>query len=305
MRLSAFDDWARGHHGLITLDASGLSRSAWYRAIDSGTIEQVHPFVARLPGTPRTPEQRIAAAVLAIGGGAVASHRSATRLCGAARPDTDPVDLITIDCRRDDRLDGVVIHATRDLKHLRPQRRHGIACTNILRALVDLGAVDPEGVGDAVGHALATKLADLRALEATVADHAGKGRRGVVALRNAIDAWSIDAKPADSTLEAAMARLIRRYRLPPVRFHPVIEGWEVDFHVLGSPVILECDGWVFHGLDRTTFERDRIRDAELTAAGWIIVRFTYRSITSTPGRTARRIQNAVARWSDFPAPDAA
>jgi len=41
------------------------------------------------------------------------------------------------------------------------------------------------------------------------------------------------------------------------------------------------------------------------AAGWIIVRFTYRSITSTPGRTARRIQNAVARWSAFPAPDAA
>src|SRR4029078_10283046 len=115
----------------------------------------------------------------------------------------------------------------------------------------------------------------------------------------------IDAKPADSTLEAAMARLIHRYRLPPVRFHPVIEGWEVDFRVVVSPVILECDGWVFHGLDRTTFERDRIRDAELTAAGWIIVRLTYRSIPSTPGRTAGRIQNAVARWSAFPAPDAA
>ena len=305
MRLSDFDDWARRHHGLITLDASGLSRSAWYRAIDSGTIEQVHPFVARLPGTPRTPEQRIAAAVLAIGSGALASHRSAARLWGAVRPDADPVDLITPGSRHDDHLDGVVIHATGDLKRLRPQRRHGIACTNILRTLVDLGAVDASGVSEAVGHALATKLVHLPALEATLADHAGHGRRGVTALRHAIDAWSIDAKPADSTLEAAMARLVHRYHLPPVTFHPVIEGWEVDFQVIGSPVILECDGWAFHGLDRTTFERDRIRDAQLTAAGWIVVRFTYRSITSTPGWTAQRIRAAVARWSDFPTPDAA
>ena len=235
----------------------------------------------------------------------MASHRSAARLWGAVRPDTDPVDLITPGSRHDDHLDGVVIHATGDLKRLRPQRRHGIACTNILRTLVDLGAVDASGVSEAVGHALATKLVHLPALEATLADHAGHGRRGVAALRHAIDAWSIDAKPADSTLEAAMARLVHRYHLPPVTFHPVIEGWEVDFQVIGSPVILECDGWAFHGLDRTTFERDRIRDAQLTAAGWIVVRFTYRSITSTPGWTAQRIRAAVARWSDFPTPDAA
>ncbi len=305
MRLSAFDDWARGHHGLITLDASGLSRSAWYRAIDAGTIEQVHPFVARIPGTPTTPEQRIAAAVLAIGDGALASHRSAARLWGVARPDSDPVDLITPTRRHDDHLDGVVIHATSDRQRLRPQRRYGITCTNILRTLVDLGAVDADGVGEAVGHALATKLVHLPALEATLADHAGHGRRGVTALRHAIDAWSIDAKPLDSTLEAAMARLIERYHLPAVAFHPVIEGWEVDFQVIGSPVILECDGWTFHGLDRTTFERDRVRDAQLVAAGWIVVRFTYRSIISTPGRTAQRIRDAVTRWSDFPTPDAA
>ena len=305
MRLSAFDDWARGHHGLITLDASGLSRSAWYRAIDSGTIEQVHPFVAGCPeprGRPNSGSPR-------------RFWRSATgqwpRIgrrpdCGVPiRPDTDPVDLITPGSRHDDQLDGVVIHATDDLKHLRPHRRQGIACTNILRTLVDLGAVDASGVDEAVGHALAMKLVHLPALESTLADHAGHGRRGVAALRHAIDAWSIDAKPADSTLEAAMVRLVHRYHLPPVTFHPLIEGWEVDFQVIGSPVILECDGWAFHGLDRTTFERDRIRDAQLTAAGWIVARFTYRSIASTPGRTAQRIRAAVERWSHVPAPDAA
>ncbi len=94
-----------------------------------------------------------------------------------------------------------------------------------------------------------------------------------------------------------MLRLIRRYRLPPVEFHPTICGHEVDFRVLGTPVILECDGWTYHGLQRSTFERDRRRDADLIAAGWIVLRFTYRAITSRPRDTADRIAAAVARWA--------
>ena len=96
------------------------------------------------------------------------------------------------------------------------------------------------------------KLVELSALEAALTEFARSGRSGVAALRAAIDEWSIDSKPSDSTLESAMNRLIDRYRLPPVHFHPIIEGWEVDFRVVGSPVILECDGWMWHGLDRPT-----------------------------------------------------
>jgi very-short-patch-repair endonuclease len=82
-----------------------------------------------------------------------------------------------------------------------------------------------------------------------------------------------------------------------VDFHPVIEGYEVDFRVCDTPVILECDGWTYHGLDRTNFERDRDRDADLVAAGWIVVRFTYRAIVSRPAATAQRIRAAVERWA--------
>ena len=304
MRLSTFDDWARAHHGIITFEASGLSRSAWYRAIDAGSLVPIHPLVARIPGTATTPEQCIAAAVLAVGGGAVASHRSAVRLWGAARPDDDPVDVLTCDPRRGVELDGVVLHRTIDLDHLVPQRRFGIPCTNILRTLVELGAVDAPGVVEAVGHAIAAKLADLRALEVACGALAAWAGR-VVALRQAIDTFSIDAKPADSILEAAMARLVTRYHLPPVQFHPVIEGWEVDFHVVDTPVIIECDGWAYHGVNRANFERDRIRDTELIGKGWIVLRFTYRAIVTAPGQTARRIREAVDRWRDAPSPGAA
>lgn len=305
MKLSTFDDWARAHHGLITFEASGLSRSAWYRATEAGSLDQVHPLVARLRGTATTPEQRIAAGVLAVGGDALASHRSCARLWGVARRDDDPVDVVTASLQRGVELEGVVVHRTTDNDHLNAQRRYGIRCTTILRMLVDLGAVDPDGVVEAVGHVIATRVADLGAIEHTLGVHARPGRPGITALRAAIGEFTIDAKPADSTLESAMNRLISRYQLPPVEFHPVIEGWEVDFRVCETPVILECDGWAYHGLDRTNFERDRRKDAELIAAGWIVIRFTYRSIMTTPGRTANRVRSAITRWSDAPTPDAA
>ena len=94
-----------------------------------------------------------------------------------------------------------------------------------------------------------------------------------------------------------MHRLIARYGLPAVEFHPTICGYEVDFRVSAAPIILECDGWTYHGLQRATFERDRDRDADLVAAGWIVVRFTYRAITMRPQATADRIAAAITRWS--------
>lgn len=305
MRLSDFDDWARSHHGIITLEQSGLSRSAWYRAIDAGTLIQVHPHVARLPGTPDTPEQRILAGVAAVGGEALASHRSAARLWGIPRPDDDPVDVIDARSGSQVALPGVVVHRPVDRQRLTPHRRFEIRCTGVLRTLADLGAVDRAAVSDAVGHVIAVRLADLAALDAAAREHSKRGRPGIPALRDAIDDWAIDGKPADSVLEMAMARLIRRHDLAPVEFHPAIEGHEVDFRVIGTPVILECDGWAHHGLDRGGFERDRTRDAELLAAGWIVVRFTYRAITLSPGVVARRIKAATDRWITAPSPDAA
>jgi very-short-patch-repair endonuclease len=302
MRLEDFDRYAQRHHGIITLEASGLTRSAWYRALRAGTIEQIHPYVARLHGTPDTPEQRIAAALAAVGERAVASHRSAAHLYGVPRPDTDPVDVIVLGRRRSIALKGVVIHEPTDRRRLTPQRIQELRCTNILRTLVDLGAVDAGAVNDAVGHALTTGLVNLAAIQTTVIEHSRQGRSGVVALRKAVAEWTIDAKPADSALEITMSRLVRRHRLPPVTFHPVIEGYELDFIVDGTPVLLECDGWASHGLNKTQFERDRARDAELTAKGWIVVHFTYRQITKEPKATADRFREAIERWSSIDAP---
>jgi very-short-patch-repair endonuclease len=301
MRLDDLDRLARRNHGLVSREMTNLSESAWGRAIRAGTLVPVHAKVARLVGTADTPEQRILAATLAAGPGVLASHRSSAHLWGVARPASDPVDIIIPDRRPVRRLEGVVIRRPSDDAHLSPpQRRSGIACTNILRTLCDLGAVDEFGVVDAVGHALAARYVSLSALEAALVVHARPGRHGVRALRHAIGASSIDGRPIDSLLELAMRRLVMNFGLPPVEFHVVIEGWEVDFRVVGTPVLIECDGWTAHGLDRDQFERDRRRDIELSAAGWIVLRCSYRAITTDAARTAARVRAAIARWTaDF------
>jgi very-short-patch-repair endonuclease len=274
----------------------------WHRALRGGQLQQLHPGVARLPGSPDSALQRIAAAILAAGSGALASHRSAARLWGAQRPDDDPVDLILPGRDRHIALDGAVVHRPRDGARLTPQRRFNIPCTNILRTLLDLGATDPDGVQPALLAALRANLLDLPAVEVALHEHARPGRAGIRALRDAVAEVSLDRKPVDSVLEKTMNRLVHRYRLPPCEFHPRIAGWEPDFVVKGTAVVLECDGWTSHGLDREQFERDRRKDDDLRAAGWIVVRFTYRAITVRPGDTARRFQRTIDRWSHVPVP---
>jgi very-short-patch-repair endonuclease len=305
MDMQRIDDIARRHHGVITREQSGLSPSSWGRAVRSGRFDPIHPGVARLPGTERTRLQAIHAAVLAVGQGALASHRSAALLWGMPRHDSDVVDVIVTARGRRPPLDDVRVHRPTDLAQLVPARRNGIRCTNVLRTLCDLGAVDPSGVQAAVGHAITTDMVTVGAIEMTILEHSEHGRAGVGPLRLALEAWTIDGKPADSVLELAMHRLIARYRLPPVEFHPKIAGFEVDFRVAGTAVVLECDGWTYHGADRRGFERDRERDATLIAAGWIPVRFTYRAITRHPLTVATRIRTALDRWSDLAPPDAA
>jgi len=214
MKLDTLDHIARRQHGVVARHQTQLSRSAWQRATTNGTLVPVHRNVARLVGTADTPRQRIMAAVLAAGHGALASHRSAALLHGIPTSDPPPVDLIIQRTRINDRttfvrgLDGVVIHRPSDTARLKPHRQDDIACTSILRTLLDLGAVARDDVHGAVGHALTNDLASLSAIESVLQQHARRGRDGVTALRLAIDDWAIDAKPADSVLEPAMRRLI-------------------------------------------------------------------------------------------------
>jgi very-short-patch-repair endonuclease len=289
---------AARQHGLVTLDealAEGWSRATWHRAGANGALLPIAPSVAALPGSPDTPEQRILAAILARHGRAMASHRSAAYLWGVDIEGASPVDITGPDrgCRTN--LDWVAAHNPRDVDDLRPVQRRGIPTTNPLRVLVDLGQVAPGAVAVALEHFLAEGLVDLRAVSAATVRHGRKGRHGIAALRTAVDTVTIDERPADSELEQAMTRLLAGHDLPPARFHARVLGFEVDFAIVPERVVLECDGWTSHGLDRAQFERDRRRDAALVAGGWVVLRFTWTQIVRRPAWVADAIRRTLVQ----------
>jgi very-short-patch-repair endonuclease len=228
--------------------------------------------------------------------GTMCSHRSAAWLWGLDRADDEPVDLISARRTRGTALDGVVIHRPRDKVDLRAVIRRGVPTTNPLRTLVDLGAVDAEAVYPTMVHLFAERLVAPRAALATVARHSRKGRHGVVALRQALERYAADELPVDSLLEAKMAELLAAAELPPAVFHARVLGFEVDFLLTGTRIIIECDGWASHGLNRDQFEFDRLRNSELAAAGYIVVHVTWVQLRDHPQRQIERLRAVVARW---------
>lgn len=295
--LSRVDRYARRHRGLLSFEESGLTRQQWNTAIARGDAERQHRNVVRLYGARSSIEMRIEGAVLAGGPGALASHRSAALLWGVERSPDDPIDIILPRRQRRARLSDVVVHRPRDLAQLRPVWRLGIAATDPLRTLLDLGAVDKSGVDAALVRFVVDGYVTPKAVRAALVRHSQRGRHGVVALRDALDRWSLDDKPADSDLEALMGEILRRFDLPSAEFHAFVGGYEVDFWISNSKVIIECDGWSAHGADHAQFEFDRVRDADLLAKGIITLRITWRQMVRTPRAVAGRIAATLAEWS--------
>ena len=189
------------------------------------------------------------------------------------------------------------MHRPRDVRQLRPVWRLGIAATDPLRTLLDLGAVDAAGVDAALLRFVVDGYVTPKAVRAALVRHSQHGRHGVVALRDALDRWSLDDKPADSDLEALMGEILVTFGLPTAQFHAIVEGYEVDFWITDSNVIIECDGWSSHGADHDQFEFDRVRDADLLARGFITLRVTWRQMVRSPSAVARRIEATLAQWS--------
>ena len=81
-----------------------------------------------------------------------------------------------------------------------------------------------------------------------------------------------------SPLEEAFLKLCED---DPPRVNEVVEGLEVGFHWPRARLVVETDGHDHHGT-RTAFERDRVRDQRLIAAGWIVRRFTHRQVIEQP-----------------------
>lgn len=296
--MDSFPDVARRaaqYHGLVErswLLAIGVSPSQLQHWMEHGRLERLQRGVYRLAGAPATWEQRLLGAVLAAGPGAVASHRSAARLWSlASKEELD----VTVPNRRRRRLRGTIhLFSSVDLDPADVCLRKRIPLTNPLRTLTDLGAVvGPGELEDVLDHALVSRLVSVAGVERTLDTVARRGRPGVGPLRAVLDSRALGAERPDSVLEPRMARLMRRYGLPPAVFQCAVHHHgrfiaRVDFAYPELLLAIEIDGFATHGSPRA-LQSDLDRQNRLQAAGWRVLRFTWVDVVRRPEKVAAAI----------------
>lgn len=299
-----FGDVARRaaqQHGLVErgwLLDQGISPSMIQRWRLSGRVEQVQPHVYRVTGAPVSWEQRVFAAVLSSGPGAVASHRAAARLWGLH--DGSEVE-VSVPGRARRRARGASVYGVTDLASAPVIARAGIPTTTPMRALVDMGSVvDAEELEDALDRGLASRLYSIDSVEHELDRLGRKGRAGVGMLRDVLDHRALGKARADGLLEPRMARLMRQYKLPVASFQYEIRDGRrfiarVDFAYPDIRLAIEVDGYRRHSTPSDVQAGDD-RQNELITLGWKVLRFTWADVVRRPAKVAAIIRrNLEAR----------
>ncbi|HEV7722121.1 MAG TPA: type IV toxin-antitoxin system AbiEi family antitoxin domain-containing protein [Iamia sp.] len=261
--------------------------------VDRGVAERAAPAVYRLRGTPPTWRQRLSVATLSIPG-SMASHRAAARLRHLDGFERAPVELLVErGAKRRRQPRAAVLHETLDLKAPDLDEVDGIACTSLVRTLVDLPAVAHEfKAGVALDQALRVDPAVLLRVAHRHREVARKGRDGTVAPRALLAERGV-GELVDSGFERRALRLIDQGGLPkPVTQHHVIHGdfeCRLDIAWPEPLVAMECDSLRYHMGERA-FRWERRRRRGLVALGWTVLEFTFREVTQEGPMVLRELE---------------
>jgi very-short-patch-repair endonuclease len=259
--------------GRKQLVALGVSAHAIDRRLRTGRFIAVFRGVYAVGHAALGEAGRMHAALIAAGPGATLSHRTAGALHQLI-PSMPPFVEVTVARNPRRSRPGLVIHATR-----RPSPTvtlDGLTVTAPLRTLVDLApALPPRELERACAEALVRGLVPAGELEAA---------RLVEPDR---------AAPTRSRLERKFLALVRAGALPRPLVNSTIGPYEVDFAWPAERVLVEVDGWKTHG-HRFAFERDRARDADLAAQGYVVLRFTWRQVFDASVLVVTRVAQAIA-----------
>jgi very-short-patch-repair endonuclease len=287
------DELAAGQHGVVTraqLQEAGVPLHVIEHRVRTRRVRPLHRGVY-LIGPVLPPEARAMAAALACGTGAAVGHRTAAglhRFAGDAGTRA-PVEVV-VPRGHPRRMSGIRVHRTGSLRLAEVTAVRGIPVTTPARTLWDLaiGRTSREferwlAAALDVGVTTVRELLDF-------ADHRPRSPASL-RLRAVLGRGGTPALTR-SEAEERLMQLLKQAKLPGAVANVVVHGHEVDFYWPAARLVVEVDGYAFHG-SRVRFEADRRRDSELIAAGLRVMRVTWRQITEEPLATVVRIARAL------------
>jgi very-short-patch-repair endonuclease len=271
-------------HGVLAvwqLTELGFTQTMIKRRVEGGRLYRVQSLVYSL--TPKVlPRGQMLAAALSYGPAAVLSHRAAAAIWDLGPWPTGLID-VTVPGRRKGRR-GIRLHRATVERVI----KDGFPVTTIARTLVDLAAALPLGrLRDAFERAERLRL--LNAKEVSEEMHR---KRGAKKIRAILAEWT-EPEPTKNEFEQSLRDLCRDYDIPLPSQNVVLLGYEVD--AFWPPnLVVELDGWDTHKT-RRAFETDRRKAAVLEAAGYRVLRFTWRQMRDERPTIAAAIRSGCPK----------
>lgn len=290
----AIAEIAAARHRVVTwpqLVELGLGHRSIAHRVAVGRLFRVHRGVYLLePPETASRISLLAAAVSACGDRALLSHGSAAELWGLIASQPGDIDVTVIGRNPGTRRAGIRTHRALRLDRHDIRTKRGIPLTSPARTALDAAtALEPAELERLLATARVERLATEREIQRALArcpSHPGGANLKAV-LRLA-------GGPAltRSEAEQLLLKLLRDARLPAPETNAHLHGLEVDFLWPQPRLVVEVDGFAFHS-DRAAFERDRERDAALVAAGYRVIRVTWRQLVDQPLVVVVRISSAL------------
>jgi Protein of unknown function (DUF559) len=282
---------ARRQYGIVDdadLFGLGFGRGAIQHQLKLGRLHRLYAGVYAVGHTRLTLQARWLAAVRACGDGALLSHRTGATSWDLMRATGGAIHVTVVRSQRPKR--GIVLHQVRSLDSRDRVIHDAIPVTSLARTLLDVAETESTQTLRRVwDEAERLRLLDVVAVEELC--ERSPGRRGLKPL----SALLADIQPTGETkreLEALFFDFCHSQGLPLPACNVLVRGYEVDAFWPSYRLIVELDSWEFHR-GRRAFERDRERDAILQAAGYRVIRVTWRRLTQDPAEVAALLRRLM------------
>jgi Protein of unknown function (DUF559) len=267
-------------HGVVArwqLIELGLSRRAIEWRLANRRLHRVYQGVYAVVLRSISPRGHRMAAVLAYGRRAVLSHRQAGSEWGICQFNQRRSQVTVPKTGRANRPHIRVHHA--DLHPEDVTVHNGIPVTSVARTLLDIAPDTASGnLLRMVEEADRRAIFDLGAVERVIARNLH--HKGAKRLSAVITDYR-EPPPVRSEFEREFLELIEREGIPRPLINTEVCGAEVDICWPDAKLIVELDGRGYHSSPHA-FETDRLRDARLLKAGYVVLRITYRRLRADP-----------------------
>jgi very-short-patch-repair endonuclease len=267
-------------HGVVTrqqLLAAGFSRHQVQRRIEAGALIPAYPGVYFVVHA-TSPLAAECAAVLACGPRALLSHRTAGRL--RAWPVRHDGELhLTVVGRRPSARDGLRLHYLTGLDDCEIDRHQRLPISAPALTIMDIAGLGCVAeLRACFNEARIQRVVTDQALRTAIARHPKRrGARALSALLGSERGPTITRSEA----ERVALRVMRKHGIEPDASDVRVGRYRVDFLFRAERLVVEVDGYRFHGTPHR-FASDRRRIAALGAMGLQVHPLTWPDLNSRP-----------------------